>query len=448
MKSRTQNRRLHLNRDNQIRSVTALAAMALWGTFACGGAMSTNVNWKADATLKETYDSNVYLQDQGPADHVPGAVPAKKGSFMTTVSPRLFLDYTACPAFHAGLSYTPDYNWYHEAPSEDNMAHRWGLNLGGDVAGAVWNQQNSFTYIDGSREGLIFGRPGDVPAIGGVPLRDRRAAFIYKGGFGLTETFGKWMVRPVASALVQDFMTYLRENPPDAVYENYIPRQDINGGLDAGYEVAGNLRAVLGYRYGRQDQFDGPFGPGGTIIRSPYGNSYHRVLAGAEGAPFDWLKLSVLAGPDIRQFDHSIPGFDADEMLYYVNGSITFIPSRQDSITFSNVRYEQPAFSSFSMYEDVTYSLNWNHRFDDHWAAGAGFRLYIGDWQAPVSREDWIYTPSVDLTYRYNEHLSAELAYSYDWAENMAGVAPGQTFYADGREFTRHLVTLGLRYAL
>ncbi len=100
------------------------------------------------------------------------------------------------------------------------------------------------------------------------------------------------------------------------------------------------------------------------------------------------------------------------------------------------------------MYQDITYDITWKHRFNDHWSATAGFRLYIGDWQDPVYRDDWIYTPSVGLAYVYNRHLSAELAYSYDWVQNQVSTtSPGAT-YANGREFTRNLLFLGLKYAL
>lgn len=410
--------------------------------------MPTNVTWRAEAAVKEGFDSNVYIQDLAPTSNVPGAVEAKKGSMVTTVSPRLFVDYAACPAFNAFLSYTPDFTWYHSASSEDNLTHRFGVNFGGKLEDAVWDVQNSFTYIDGSEEGPIFGRPGDIPAIGGIPLRDRRAAFIYRSGFRYTEMFGKWMIRPVAAAYVHDFKTELRPTPPGSpyVYENYIDRQDISGGLDAGYQVLKDLRVVAGYRYGRQDQFT-TVNSAGEVVHSPYGNAYNRIVLGVEGAPLSWLKLGILAGPDIRQFDNHIRGFDANEMLYYIDASISFLPTKKDVITLSNKRYEQPAFSSFSMYEDITYDLSWKHKFDDHWAATAGFRIYIGDWQAPVNREDWIYTPSIGLAYAYNKHLSAELGYSYDWVENQVPTTASGAAFADGREYTRHLVFLTLKYS-
>jgi hypothetical protein len=68
------------------------------------------------------------------------------------------------------------------------------------------------------------------------------------------------------------------------------------------------------------------------------------------------LKIAILIGPDIREFGSRVPsGFDRHELLWYVDGVVTFIPTKTDTITAKVTRFEQPAFSSFSMYEDVRY---------------------------------------------------------------------------------------------
>jgi hypothetical protein len=209
-----------------------------------------------------------------------------------------------------------------------------------------------------------------------------------------------------------------------------------------GYKVAEKTSLIVGYRFGSQEQF--------KLLGadSPYDSTYHRILAGIEGSPAKWLKLALLGGPDIRDFSsrarQTYPGFADSEMLYWIDASVTLLPTANDSITLMNRRYEQPAFSSFSVYEDITYDLTWKHKFDDHWAASAGFRLYIGDWQSPVHREDWIYTPSAGVSYTHDKHLSAELAYSYDWVKSQ--VPTSVATYSTGREYTRHLVSLGLKY--
>ncbi len=434
------------------------AALAVLGllTVPADAAMTNNLSYKAEATVKETFDSNVYLQDNTPNPVNVGAaqaaglkpVEASKGSFVTTILPKISLDYKPCSAFTLSLGYAPEIAFYHSTHDEDYVTHRVLFNFGGKLGDATWELANTASYIDGSTKGPTFARPDDIPAIGGIPLRDRRAAFIFRNGFRLTEPVGKWFFRPVATAYIHDFKTDLRPNLNSTVYsyENYIDRQDINGGLDVGYEVVKKTFLVAGYRYGRQDQFKGPFGPGGAIINSPFGNDYHRILLGAESSPASWLKLAVLGGPDLRRFGSGTPaGFDRTGLRYYWDASATLLPTGDDTVTLKSTRYEQPAFSSFSMYEDTRTDLAWRHKFNDQFSTTLGFTLYVGDWEKPVNRDDWIYTPSAGLTYTYNKHLSAELVYSYDWVDSKvsASVEP----LTNSHEFTRHLVSLAVKYA-
>jgi hypothetical protein len=431
--------------------LSALAAAFI--PFCSGLAASTNLTWKADFTLKETYDDNVYLQNNAPPSTMPDAVPAKKSSWVTTLTPHVGLDYKFGTGFKASLSYAPDVAVYHNTPSEDNTTHRGVTTFSGAAGDAVWEQTDTFTYIDGSRTGPIFGRitPGpsqDVPAIGGIPLRDRRAAFIYRGGFKLTWTLDRFFIRPVASAYVHDFNTIQKLSAPlpGECYENYLDRQDVNGGVDIGYEVGNKTYLVLGYRYGRQDQFTGPNATSTAFTDSPYDSSYHRILFGVEGNPAKWIKLAALGGPEIRDWaSGTYAGFDRNRIDYWVDATATIMPDKNDAVTLLFRRLTQPAFSSQSIYDDITYSAMWKHTFNEHFSASAGMQLYIGDWQAPVYRDDWIYTPSAGLTYTCNKHFSVEAACSGDWAKNKTSTSAPKAQYADGREFTRHLVSLAMK---
>jgi hypothetical protein len=441
---------------NHRRAALAGACLNLTATLLAGSALadSTNLTWKADVTLKETYDNNVYLQDNAPtpanvaAAQAAGLKPieANKGSFVTSILPKISLDYKSCSAFNLSLGYAPEIVFYHSADSEDYVTHRVLFNFGGKLGDATWELVNTATYIDGSTEGPTFARPDDVPAIGGIPLRDRRAAFIFRNGFRLTEPVGKWFFRPVAMSYIHDFKTEQLYQADKSMfsYENYVDRQDISGGLDVGYDLGKKNYLVAGYRYGRQNQFTLP-GAGGTTLYSPYGNAYHRILLGFEGSPVSWLKLAVLGGPDIRQFDSGTPaGFDRTGIRYYWDASATLLPTKNDTVTLKSTRYEQPAFSSFSMYEDTKTDLAWRHKFCDQFTTTLGFTLYVGDWEKPVNRDDWIYTPNIGLTYNYNKHLSADFAYSYDWVDSKisATVEP----LTNSHEFTRHLVSLAVKY--
>ncbi len=432
---------------NRRRIVLAGACLNLAATLLAGSvlAANTNLTWKADLALKETYDDNVYLEDTAPGPGVPNAVPAKKDSLVTTITPNVALGYKVCSGFKASLLYTPDIVIYHNAPSEDYTAHHVGLTFNGkaDNDNLVWEQANAFTDIDGNRLGPTFAHPQDVPAIGGIPLRDRRDAFIYRGGFKLTWTLDRFFIRPVASAYVHDFKTVQQTLTLPAVYENYIDRQDVNGGVDVGYDVGKKTFLVLGYRYGQQDQ--------GELLgkNSPYNSKYQRILAGVEGSPVKWLKLNVQLGPEFRRFDPGTPAdFGRNEVLCYADASATVIPTKADTVNLRWTRFEQPAFSSQSVYEDIKYDLAWRHKFCERFTAGAGFTVYVGDWQTPVNRNDWIYTPSATASYTFNKHLSAELNYSCDLVQSKTTAVSGtSTEWADGREFSRDLVSLAVKYA-
>lgn len=429
----------------RIAHIIVVCIIALSGSIAFGQGwqLAEKLTLKADVGLKETYDSNVYLQDVVPAPaNVAAAkaagfnaVEAKKESFVTSILPSLGLDYQPCAAFRLVAGYSPEITFYHAADSEDYVAHRASLNLSGTIEETKWELLNSFTAIDGSDLGPVFARPGDVPAIGGIPMRNRRDAFISQNTFRVTQPIGEFFVRPIVTAYVHDFGTKQLPSGAGYVYENYIDRQNINGGLDLGIPLGDQTHLIVGYRYGQQDQFKL------RGVDSPYDRTYHRLLVGVEGSPAKWVKLSVLGGPDISDYASGTPaGFDDGETVYYIDSSITLLPTSRDTIKFSNVRYQQPAFASVSVYEDITYSVTWKHKFDDNWSANAGFQAYIGDWQAPAVREDWIYTPSVGVTYVHDKHLTADLGYSYDWVDSKVANTPG-------REFTRHLVWLSAKYA-
>ena len=400
-------------------------------------AASAKKPWTFSASIaaKEGFDSNVFLQDEGDQ--------AGRESWVTAILPSVGVAYQQSPAFKASFSYAPDVVFYHSDSSEDHVDHRAALNFGGTSGNTSWDLLNGLLWIDGSSLGPIYTttsggvtQRAEIPALGAIPVRDRRDAAIYRNSFKLTQTMGKAFLRPIINSYVHDFQTE-QHAPVGAFvgYENYIDRYDVGGGLDVGYAIAAKTWLLLGYRFGYQHQ--------GHLLGAPslYSNYYNRFLVGVEGAPTEWLKLNVLAGPDVRDFPSATPpAFNRNELLYFVDASVSLMPTKQDTVTLAARRYEQPAFVSGSMYEDIVYDLSYRHRFSAQFTAGAGFRFYGGNWQAPVNREEWIYTPSAILTYTHDKHLSGELAYSYDWVDTKVPST-------EGREFTRHLCTLGLKYA-
>ena len=379
----------------------------------------------ASVAVKETYDSNVYLQNVTPQ--------ANQDSFVTSIIPSVGIAYKPGPAFNASLSYTPEVAFYHAEPSEDYSTHKVSLGLNGKVDMTAWDSANSLVWIDGSDIGPTFAGPAGAPAVGAIPLRDRRDAAIWRDSTKITQTWGDWFLRPNFNFYLHDFQTKHSAAPG---YANYVDRHDISVGLDAGYKVLPNTHIVLGYRFGHQDQ--------ARLLNSPveYDNDYQRVLVGLEGKPTSWLTVGFALGPDFRDFGPGVAaGFKDHQTKLYIDGSITLLPSKRDTITFMAKRYEQPAFGGRSVYEDITYDLVWKHKITTKLTGGVGFRAYAGDWEAPTTREDWIYTPSAVASYAFTKQITGELSYSCDHAES---VVPNTR----GRDFNRHLVSLGFKYVL
>ena len=82
----------------------------------------------------------------------------------------------------------------------------------------------SAVWTDGSQDAPIFGGPGGAPAIGGAPVRDRRAAFLERSNFKLSAVRGPWLVRAVATTYWHDFK--IRQTTL-AGCANFIDRREV-----------------------------------------------------------------------------------------------------------------------------------------------------------------------------------------------------------------------------
>jgi hypothetical protein len=383
--------------------------------------------WKFGASVgvKETFDSNVYLQDQTPQ--------ANRESLVTTILPQVAATWKPGAAFSAALTYSPEVTWYHSESSEDYVLHRGVLNLSGKLDQTAYDWTTTAVLIDGSSIGPTWTGPGGAPAAGGPAVRDRRDAAVYRSNLRVTQTVGEWLVRPAATFYLHDFQTV---QSAAAGYQNYVDRSEFTGGLDAGRRIK-SLTAWLGYRFGVQDQ--------DQLLASPvqYDSTFHRVLFGLEGAPLSWLKFNVVLGPEFRHYDdkdNKLPvGFDPDRVLLFVDSSLSLLPTKADTVTLSIKQFQQPGFGGRSAYTDLTYDLGWRHKFNATWTTGLSGRAYNTDFLAPVSRDDWIFSGSAFVNWAVTKKLNAEASYTFESGESMI---PNTS----GREYTRHLVALGVKY--
>ena len=383
--------------------------------------------WSVSASVsaKESFDDNVYLQSV--------TSNANRQSIISTVIPAVAVAYKPSGLFNAAITYAPEINVFDSDSSENNILHRTSMALGGRMDQTSWDVAQSLIFIEGNADGPTWTGPGGAPAGGGIPIRDRREAVIERGQFRVTQTIGQWFVRPVLSGYFHDFET---DHKTTAGYQNYVNRNDLNGGVDLGYEAAKSVWLVAGYRYGVQNQAQ----LFSAINPEHYDNTYHRVLFGSEGKVGDWLTLAVSAGPEFRYYDGIVAsGFDRNELYAYSDTTITVTPTKTDSVTFLAKRFEQPAFGGRATYIDTTYDLSWRHQFTDKFTMGIGGRGYNLDFKPSSDRNDWILTAYAVASYVFNPHLSAEASYAYNDGESLV---PNTA----GRQFTQNLLAVGLKY--
>lgn len=391
--------------------------------------------WRTDLTLtlQETYDTNVYLQDTAPAATVAGAMPAKAGSLVTLASVTAEVERRFSDALTAGIRYAPELVRFHSAAGENHAVHRASLNCSGRFGDNSWSFQNSVVAVDGPELAPIYGGPGGAPALGGAPVRDRRRAVVDRGSFKLVHTRGAWMARPVATVYLHDFRT-LQERVTG--YSNFIDRSELLGGLDLGCTVARGTRAIAGFRYGTQQQFQL------HGADSPFDSTIRRFVVGLEGSPWSWLKLAVLAGPESRGFAAGTPaGFDHNEQPLWIDGSATLVLSPRQNVAFSYRRQQLPSSSSVAVYDAIDCDIAWRCRWNGRLSSTAGCKLARGDWRAPALREDRIASPSLSLQFVPAKRHTLDVGWTFDRGLSRVPAT-------DGREFNRHAFSASYRFAL
>lgn len=416
-----------------VRLLATLSLCGLQSLVATASSPTASPAWKSSIALsmREAYDSNVFLQDHAPSASVVGAVPANRSSLVTSASLALGTEYRRASGTTFTGSYTPEIVRYHSASTENHVAHRAQLGLSGNNGNFAWNLTDSLVWIVGDEDSPIYGGPGGAPALGGVPVRDRRASLLNRSGYKLEWTHGAWLFRTVGSAYWQDFRT---RQSRQAGCANYVDRSEAFVGVEAGYEFRAKTRWLAGFRSGRQDQGD-LHGVG-----SPYDSTRRRFFTGVEGAPVGWLKLSLLAGLETRTFSQVTPsGFDRQKQLLWIDASATATPTKRDTLSATFRRAEQPASTSFSLYEDTTGEISWRHKCTERFSTTAALKICLANWQLPVLRRDRIYTPSLLLQYAATKRCQLEASWSCDSAVSAVPAT-------EGREFTRHLCAGTVRY--
>jgi len=421
--------------------------------------------WLTDLSLgaKESYDDNLLLVSGN------GLIPVS--SWVTTVSPKIGFNFAPLLGNQKtlqtlSLSYSPDFNIYQNAPSQSYDAHKIGDTIKGQAGDFSFSLDNAFLYNDGNHQAPIYAL-NQLSGAGANQLdqyrnvygyavaRERMAQTQDRATIVLRYDWDKFFIRPVASLLDYNLMTDWHNTgaAPWKGYQNFEDRYDVNGGVDLGYKLTPKLAATLGYRYGSQyqQQF-----PAAITSDSHYSSSdYQRVLLGLEGKPWNWLNVKLAGGPDFRSYNSMAPVNDHNPVKYYGEAVLTATLTPSQTVTFNYKQWQWVSGTGKVPYFDSTYALAYHWNATKRLGLDLGGKVLEADYTAgneknPAGqnsglRDDMEYEISAGVTYAFNSHLSANLAYTYDVGANAQNNLPASLGPAY-RNFEHQVVALGLQF--
>ena len=417
---------------------------------------SSRPAWLTDLSLgiKEGYDSNVYMAGAAQQYMPKGTETLKNiSSWVTTISPKIGINFAPLMGDQKiiqtlSFAYAPDFAIYTNQTSESNEAHRFSSALKGKAGDFSFSLENGFTFIDGSKEAPAY--PGNFLSAYGPPApRERRYQEQDRSKIVFQYDHGKWFVRPVATLLLYNMETYLKnpalKSTPNG-YQNFEDRYDINGGLDIGYKFLPALAATVGYRYGYQYQQQFSW----SNLSSS--SNYQRLLFGTEGKLWKWLKIQIQMGPDFRSYQgdtatHTTPVYNLNPVVFYGEANLSAEITRNDTLAFQFKQWRWVSSCGKVPYQDSLFDLVYTRKLNTKLSftlegrgMGSDYTCATG---ASGQRNDWMVTVAAGVHYAFNSHVSADLAYSANWGINAYDDLPASQLPASKREFFENLVSLG-----
>ncbi len=409
---------------------------------AVSGASTSIVNkpaWMTELSfgIKEGYDDNI-LGVSG--NHMP-----RSYSWLTTLSPKIGIDFAKLidsqnVLQELSFKYQPESTTFSQASEENNIAHRLLNTIKAKMGDTSLNLDNAFVYVDGSNTAPIYSSPDNVRSSYAHAMpRERRHQYQDQMKLNLKVDLGPFFVRPAGSLQFWDMLT---DQKTTSGYQNWVDRYDINGGMDVGRSISSQMAVFLGYRYGHQYQ--------GNVLNSKYSstNDYQRAIAGVEGKLFKWLTLSIVAGPDFRQYDDTAPVNNKNQVDFYGESSLTAEITKKDAVTLKYKAQQWISSSGQVPTFDTGFDLGYRHKFLSTLAWNLNGQIKNADYTVgnlntgskTSLRNDWLYGISTGLSYDINENIGV----NFNIAANFGRNEQDGITNADYREFDQCVTSIGV----
>ena len=393
-----------------------------------------SVAFRAETRL--IHDTNVFLQNEAPlaaGQSVRGEpVLAAATELIASLSVVAKRSPSTPDGLAAEIGYGFEWHRFDAFRAESHVDHRLTASLRESTGAWLTEAKVSALETVGSNESPIYNEQGGVPAIGGEPVRARRAQTVVNAnGSALWRTAGALRLRGSFAALSQDFHT--RHEAATAGCANYVDRAQAIAGIDAGRALAGDLTAWFSLRAGRQWQAN-------LLNRTDnFTNTVVRPLVGLEGRLTPTLRLTAWAGPDFHRFtSERRAGTDAARVLPFVEANAVWEPAKTDRVTLGGREQLWLGSGGRSAYREFRGDAAWAHRFSPALDAALRFSAQHGNFSgfAATPRNDQIFSAAVALGEEITRAVHLDASLTREWTQTRIPATAG-------RAYERWLASLG-----
>lgn len=370
-------------------------------------------------------DDNLFLQNPTPlaAGQTVVGSPADEADGAIDATAAFGVAWKLAPTTAIDAGYAPEAVRYFDHSSEDHTDHL--LTLAASTEMEAWSAELKarYLYVDGSDLSPIYNGVGGSSAVGGEPVRARRAQVIARGSGKVTRRLSQGFVRGVVSVFDQRFHT---QEQTTYGYCNYTDRDESSVGIDGGMQVLDKTCLVLGARTGFQRQ--------ANVLNVPlnFSNTFTRWLAGVEGSPISSLKLAFLAGPEIHHYGSSVrAGYERTQRTGYTEGSATWTPTKADTVALSGRRYLWLPGGGRGVYVDTIVDLGWRRKLAPGWSGALGTNYHEGDtghFNAWAPRWDRVYTANAGVSRLFAAKTRLDVDVLHDWGVSLVPNQPGREY--------------------
>jgi len=386
--------------------------------------------WSISAALRGFYDDNYNTAPDGPA---------KLEAFGYEVTPSFSLNLPLDQTF-IGLSYVYSLRWFEERPGRNyDQSHQVNLRLD-HAFSERYKVEISDSFVVAQEPQILDDVAGGIT----VPFRTEGDNIRNKGEIDFTIQ----MTRLLGLVLGYANTYYNYEQDGIGSRSALLDRMEHLGSIDLRWQALPQTIAILGYQFGVTHYTgDDPIliNPITLVPVDPddRDNRSHFFYVGVDQNFSPQLNASIRAGVQHVDYEDSDLGNETDPFLdasltyTYNPGSYLLVGARYAHHATDVAMLNATGDEITSDAQSATLYVSLAHKITSKLTGSL-----IGQYQhssfnggAANSDSEQLYVAGANLTYKFNQHWSAETGYNFDKLDSEVR----------GRDYDRHRVYIGVR---